>query len=102
MESVRGLCKSAAKQGTSSFGCTCMIHRGVPYRLDPHVRPAGTGRLLGERRQACHAVRPDESRRLALDEVFSPPNRHGFEAGMDVERPQYVADVVPHRLRAEV
>ena len=53
-------------------------------------------------RQACHAVRPDKSRRLALDEVFSPPNRHGFEAGMDVERPQYVADVVPHRLRAEV
>jgi len=34
--------------------------------------------------------------------VLLPPDRDGFEARVGVERPHEVADVVPHRLGAEV
>jgi hypothetical protein len=38
----------------------------------------------------------------ARDEVLLPPDRDGFETRVGIERPQEVADVVPHRLGADV
>jgi hypothetical protein len=45
------------------------------------------------------AVRPSWSVR---GEMFTPPERHRFEAGMGIQRPHHATDVVPHRIPAEV
>src|SRR5207247_348396 len=79
--------------GWRQFPDTAPPQTGGPHRLDPHVRPAGTGRPLGERRQACHAFD------LTSREGSAKPCLRGFSFPVNLHVVQLAATAAPASAR---